>query len=176
MLESMKTSKEYRHGFIEEAIRSRLTAQINALRNERGWDLKTFAEALGKKRAWAYRLEDPNEAVPTIPSLLEVAETFDVGVDVRFRRFSELLEDATKLTPESFSVPSFDSEVRSMAFGRPVRKRRMGRLRTITPRKRNKNRKRKIELQSTFEFGNSAASDGRSLDYGMGDHGIRKAS
>src|SRR5258708_1672503 len=118
MLESMKASRDYRHGFIEEAIRSRISAQINALRDERGWDFKTFADKLGKKLSWAYRLEDPNESVPTIPTLLEVAETFDIGLDVRFRRFSELLDDATTLKPESFLVPSFDSELKNMAFGR----------------------------------------------------------
>lgn len=120
MLETLKCGKEARHGFIEEAIRSRLTAQIHAIRQEQGWDLRTFAEKLGKKLSWAYRLEDPNESVPTIPTLLEVAEAFDVGLDVRFRRFSELLEDAANLTPDSFLVPSFEFELKSgvMRHGR----------------------------------------------------------
>jgi hypothetical protein len=106
MLEQMRTSKEYRHGFVEEAIRSRIVGQIAALRKERGWDLKTFAANIGKKLSWAYRLEDPNSAPPTIPSLLEVAEACDVGLDVRFRGFSELLDDVTALGPDSFRVPS----------------------------------------------------------------------
>lgn len=123
MLDGMQASREYRHGFIEEAIRSRLVAQITALRKERNWDLKTFADKLGKKLSWAYRLEDPDAPPPTIPSLLEVAEVCDVGLDVRFRAFSELLDDALNLTSKSFSVPSFKAELESGAFVGPVRKR-----------------------------------------------------
>ncbi len=118
MFDRLKSSKEYRHGFIEESIRSLLTAQICTLRKEQGWDLKTFAEHLGKKLSWAYRLEDPNEPVPTIPTLLQVAETFDIGLDVRFRKFSDILDDATSLTPQSFSVPCFEAEIASGAFAR----------------------------------------------------------
>ncbi len=125
MLEELAASKEYRHAFIEESIRSRITAQINALRKERGWDPKAFAEEIGKKVSWVYRLEDPNAAAPTVPSLLEVAEAFDVGLDVRFRPFSELLDDVTTLKPASFIVPSFDSELKAGAFsGRRKRARR----------------------------------------------------
>ncbi len=134
MLEQMKTSKEYRHGFVEEAVRSRIVGQITALRKERDWDLKTFAAQIGKKVSWAYRLEDPNSAPPTIPSLLEVAEACDIGLDVRFRSFSELLTDVTTLTPASFLVPSFDAELRAgtFAFRRPrIRRQRVRKLRLV---------------------------------------------
>jgi hypothetical protein len=127
MLRQMESSKDYRHGFIEESIRSRIIGPIAALRSERGWDLKKFASNIGpngKKLSWAYRLEDPNSSPPTIPTLLEVAETFDVGLDVRFRSFSELLNDASTMTPVSFLVRSFGSELKSGAFSRPVRRRR----------------------------------------------------
>jgi transcriptional regulator with XRE-family HTH domain len=121
MLNNLQGSKEYRHAFTEETIRTRLTAQIEAMRTERGWDYKKFAEEIDKKVSWAYRLEDPNATVPTIPTLLEVAEAFDIGVDVRFRAFSELLDDVTSLNAKSFSVPSFESELRTGAFSKPRR-------------------------------------------------------
>ena len=123
LLEGLRSSAEYREGFIEESIRARLTAQIHTLREDRGWDLKTFAEKLGKKLSWTYRLEDPNSANPTIPTLMEIAAAFGVGLDVRFRRFSELLDEAAHLTPASFSVPSFDTELRNGTFLRLAPKR-----------------------------------------------------
>jgi len=122
MLQSLRSSKEYRHAFIEEAIRTRITAQIAALRDKEGWDYKKLAEKIDKKVSWAYRLEDPNVPPPTIPSLLEVAAAFDIGLDVRFRSFSELLDDVTTLRPASFLVPSFNAELRSGSFSKPRRR------------------------------------------------------
>jgi transcriptional regulator with XRE-family HTH domain len=118
MLENLQTGKEYRFAFVEEAIRARLTAQIRALRDQNGWDYKRFSEEIGKKVSWAYRLEDPNEVSPTIPTLLQVAQAFDVGLDVRFLSFSKLLEDVTTLREKSFKVPDFDEEVRTGCFSK----------------------------------------------------------
>jgi len=92
-------------------IRTRITAQIHALRTKNGWDYKTFAEKLGKKLSWAYRLEDPNDSPPTIPSLLEVAAVCDVDLDIRFRPFSSLIRDMRDLSDASFAVPSFTEEL-----------------------------------------------------------------
>src|ERR1019366_5902562 len=116
MLQSLQTSKEYRHGFVEEAIRTRIAAQIKTIREQQGWDPKKCAEEIGKKVSWVYRLEDPNEVPPTIPTLLRVAKALDVGLDVRFRSFSELLNDVTTLDSESFSVPSFEEELKTGSF------------------------------------------------------------
>ena len=116
LLAGFQASKEYRHAFIEEAIRSRLAAQVKALRGS--MDYKEFANRINKKPAWTYRLEDPNEPAPTIPTLLEVAAAFDIGLDVRFRPFSELLNDFATLTPESLaSIPSFEDESRAGLLG-----------------------------------------------------------
>jgi transcriptional regulator with XRE-family HTH domain len=125
ILNNLQASREYRRAFIEENIRTRITAQIHALRTKEEWDYKQFAEKINKKTSWAYRLEDPNEPPLTIPSLLEVAEAFDIGLDVRFRPFSELLTEVTTLTPTSFLVPSFEAEVKAGAFFKSRRTRRV---------------------------------------------------
>ena len=120
LIQSLGTSKAYRHAFVEEAIRTRITAQIKVLRDKQGWDYKQFASELKKKLAWAYRLEDPNAAPPTIPSLLEVAESFDVGLDVRFAPFSVLVDDAISLKPESFQVASFKDDASLIERKEPI--------------------------------------------------------
>jgi transcriptional regulator with XRE-family HTH domain len=125
LLAALERDEEYRQAFIEESIRMRVTAQIKALRDSKQMDYRRFAEALNKKVAWAYRLEDPNEPPPTIPSLLQVAATFDVGLDVRFRAFSEILDDVSTLTPASFVVPSFREEQGRGSFLRVKHRRKV---------------------------------------------------
>ncbi len=125
VLEGLQASNEYRHAFVEESIRTRITAQIKALRDARKWDYKGFAEKINKKVSWVYRLEDPNIAPPTIPTLLQVAAAFDIGLDVRFRSFSELLDDVTTLRPESFAVPSFEEELKIRSFSQRRHRRKI---------------------------------------------------
>lgn len=127
MLNSLKSSEEYRHAVVEEAIRMGLTAQIKAMREngETPLDYKQFAEKLGKKVSWAYRLEDPNEAAPTIPTLLQVARAFDVALEVRFIPFSKLLGDITSLTPESFKVTGFKDDEFTHLDSQTSRRRRL---------------------------------------------------
>jgi len=167
ILNNLQTSKEYRQAFVEENIRARITAQIHALRTEKGWDYKQFAEKINKKTSWAYRLEDPNEAPPTIPSLLELADAFDVALDVRFRTFSQLLNDITTLTPTSFIVRSFESELKAGVFskprrGRKVRGHRQHRHKIVESIKRSRKHVRSDADYHRAEgsIGASAASDG----------------
>ena len=111
ILQNFKGSEGYRYSFIEEKIRTGLAAQIRAIRAQRGMDPKAFAESLGKKVSWVYRLEDPNAPVPTVPTLLQVARTLGVDLDVHFRSFSGLFGDLSRLSPSSFEVPSFEDEL-----------------------------------------------------------------
>jgi transcriptional regulator with XRE-family HTH domain len=158
MLQNLQTGKEYRFAFVEESIHARLTAQIRVMRDQREWDYKKFSDAIGKKVSWAYRLEDPNEAPPTIPTLLQVAQAFDVGLDVRFLPFSKLLDDVTTLRPESFRVASFDEETRTGSFWKTRRGRRI-RTRNRKPHHREQNRKKVTyidEHRSSYLISNSA--------------------
>jgi transcriptional regulator with XRE-family HTH domain len=74
-------------------------------------DQKAFAEQLGKKVSWTYRLEDPNAPAPTIATLLEVAKAFDVDLCVEFRPFSQRLDALSRISEMSFWVRSFDEEL-----------------------------------------------------------------
>jgi transcriptional regulator with XRE-family HTH domain len=124
LFDSLRASKEYRHSFLEESISARITAQIRALRDAHNYDYKAFADLINKKPSWTYRLEDPNAPPPTIPTLLQIAEAFDVALDVRFCAFSQLVSDMSSLNPKSFVVRSFDEEVRAGSFSKKRRHRR----------------------------------------------------
>jgi transcriptional regulator with XRE-family HTH domain len=111
------TGREYRHAFVEEKVRTSIATQIKAIREQRGLKQPEFAQEMGKSQSWVSRLEDANQAPPTIPSLLKVAEALDVDLEIRFGRFSELLQRLDAMTPESFEVPSFDEELKHGILG-----------------------------------------------------------
>jgi transcriptional regulator with XRE-family HTH domain len=114
LLRSFKSSKEYRHGFIEEKVRASLAAQIKAIREQRGLTPLECAELLGKKESWVLRLEDPDEVPPSISTLLSVARAFDVDLNVSFASFGELLEGLDNRPPKPLEVPSFEDEAESL--------------------------------------------------------------
>lgn len=120
LLDNFKSGKEYRHAFVEEKVRTQLAVQIKALREQRDMGRPEFAELMKKAPSWVFRLEDPNQSPPTISTLLQVAEAFDVDLDISFKSFSSLLTRIERMTPESFSVPSFEEEVREGEFDRSM--------------------------------------------------------
>jgi transcriptional regulator with XRE-family HTH domain len=109
LLQNLDGSEEYRQAFVEETIRTGLAAQIKTIREkwQGGMKQTEFAERLGKSQSWVSRLEDPNAAIPTVPTLLLVASTFDTGLKVCFAPFSELLDDVVNLSPDALYAPSF---------------------------------------------------------------------
>jgi transcriptional regulator with XRE-family HTH domain len=117
ILENFKSSKEYRHAFVEEKVRTQLAIQTKTIREQREMSRPTLAGLMGKANSWVFRLEDPNQSPPTIPTLLKVAEAFDVDLEISFRPFSRLLNRLEYMTADSFAVPSFDDEVRENTFG-----------------------------------------------------------
>jgi transcriptional regulator with XRE-family HTH domain len=110
LLHSLATGVEYRHAFIEEKIRTGLAIQVKAIREQRKLNQTAFAKKLRKSQSWVSRLEDPNQPIPTIPTLLILAKEFDVDLDVRFVPFSEMLNRLSLLTPRAHEVPSFEND------------------------------------------------------------------
>lgn len=112
LIHSLDSSVEYRAGFVEEKISSGLAAQIKSIRERLTMNQTEFAKLLGRSQPWVSRLEDPNEPIPTIPTLLAVASKLDIGLKVSFVPFAELLDDMTDLSPERLNVPRFHDDRR----------------------------------------------------------------
>ena len=118
LIQSLKTSKDYRDSFVEEKVRSGISSQIRAIREKlEGMSQTEFGKMLGKSQSWVARLENPNEALPTLSSLLEVAHSLDIDLVVRFAPFSELVDWMSGrphlipgLSPEALEVESFNEE------------------------------------------------------------------
>jgi transcriptional regulator with XRE-family HTH domain len=117
LLKNFTSSKEYRHAFVEEKVRTQLAIQTKTIREQREMSRPAFAKLMDKANSWVFRLEDPNQPPPTIPTLLKVAEAFDVDLEISFRPFSHLLNRLRNLQADGFGVPSFEDEVRENTFG-----------------------------------------------------------
>jgi transcriptional regulator with XRE-family HTH domain len=112
LLVNLDSDPDYRSAFVEEKIRSGLAAQIKTIREKMAMNQKDFASLLGRSQSWVSRLEDPNEPVPTIPTLLTVANKLDIGLKVCFVPFSELIDDLIGLSPDRLNVPKFRDDRR----------------------------------------------------------------
>ncbi len=107
LLEKLK-SKAYRQAYVAEHVRTGIAFQIRALRAQRGWSQKRFAEELGKPQSVVSRLEDPDYGKVSVQTLLEGAAAFDVALLIQYVSFPEFLHRTQDVSPEALQADSFD--------------------------------------------------------------------
>lgn len=105
--------EEYRRAFVSERVRASVALQIQAMRAQRdGMTQTELGKRLGgKAQPWVSRLEDPEYGKVTVTTLLEVADAFDVDLEIKFRPFSKALNDLAAQGPDYWSMPSFTEEL-----------------------------------------------------------------
>lgn len=116
-LNKLISEEDFRREFVSDYVQEMLSAQIQALREHRNWtqeELGTAAE--GMKQAQVSRLENPDYSGGTIKSLKRLANAFDLGLVVRFVRFSEFLDEITTQSPMRLVPPNYSEEQQQMSF------------------------------------------------------------
>jgi transcriptional regulator with XRE-family HTH domain len=104
--------KETRELFAEEHISTGLPFQIHGLREKLGLTQAELARRAGMAQERISVLEDPNyEFLPKIPTLIKLANVFDVPLIVKFGSWLELFDWETNLSPERLAPRSFDEEI-----------------------------------------------------------------
>jgi transcriptional regulator with XRE-family HTH domain len=103
--------KAYRAAYVGEHVRRGIAAQIRAMRDQRGWNQGKLSKELGKPQSVVSRLEDPSYGKVTVQTLLEVAATFDVALQIRFVPFSSFLQQTRDVSTRSMQVVSFGDDV-----------------------------------------------------------------
>ena len=103
--------KTYRRAYVAEHVRRGIAYQVRALRDQRGWKQGRLAEEMGKPQSVVCRMEDPAYGKVTVQTLLEVADAFDVALQVRFVPFSTFIRDTRDVSSQSLEVPSFEAEL-----------------------------------------------------------------
>jgi transcriptional regulator with XRE-family HTH domain len=85
-------SKDYRDAFLETDVKAGIAYQIQALREKTGLSQAAFAEKTGKKQSVISRLEDTEYGGVNVNTLLEIAKALDIGLQVRFCDYIDVLE------------------------------------------------------------------------------------
>jgi transcriptional regulator with XRE-family HTH domain len=102
--------RAYRHAYLGEHVRSGIAYQIRALRDQRQWKQGEFSKRLNKPQSVVCRLEDPSYGKVTVQTLLEIANVFDVALEVRFVPYSSFVLNTRDVSSSAMHVASFDDE------------------------------------------------------------------
>jgi transcriptional regulator with XRE-family HTH domain len=102
--------KEYRRAFVAERVHSSTALQIRALREQRKMSQSALGAELNMAQTWISKLENPDYGKMTIATLLRLADAFDTDLEIKFRPFSETINDLPRQGRGYFHVPSFDDE------------------------------------------------------------------
>ena len=97
-------SKGYRDAFLETDVKGGIAYQIQALREKLSLSQKAFAEKIGKKQSVVSRLEDTEYGSVNVNTLLEIAKALDIGLQVRFCDYIDVLE--RDISPTGMKVNS----------------------------------------------------------------------
>jgi transcriptional regulator with XRE-family HTH domain len=103
--------RSYRQAYLAEHVRRGISYQIRALRGQRKWNQGEFSKRLGKPQSVVSRLEDPNYGKVTIQTLLEIADIFDVALQVRFVTYSSFIQQTRDISVASLQVAQFNEDL-----------------------------------------------------------------
>jgi len=101
--------KEYRDAYVSSSIDVGIAFQIRALREQVPWTQAELAEKVNMKQERISVLENPSRS-PTISTLKRLANTFDVGLMIRFVPISDLVEWELNLSSGSLKVPGYKDD------------------------------------------------------------------
>lgn len=103
--------KRYAHAYARELQSLLIATQIRVLREQRGLTQAQLANLCGMKQARISLMESGSYSQWTLSTLRALAEAFDVGLDVRFMSFCELLDRMENSTRTALEVESRQAEL-----------------------------------------------------------------
>lgn len=89
-------SKAYRDGYLETNVREGIGYQIQALRSKFALSQAQFAEKTGKKQSTISRLENTEYGKVSVQTLIEIAQSLDIALIVRFADYPSFLMNAER--------------------------------------------------------------------------------
>jgi transcriptional regulator with XRE-family HTH domain len=90
--------KEYRDAYLDAHVKGTIAYQIQALRAKTGLNQTAFGKLIGKPQSVVSRLENTEYGAVSIQTLLDIAKSLDVGLQVRFSTYYSVLESDVSKT------------------------------------------------------------------------------
>lgn len=98
--------KEYAHAYVNEFLNSSIATQIKVLREQRNLTQHQLETLTGMHQSRISVLENVNNNMWSISTLLTIAEAFDVSLKVSFEDFSTRIDDIVNFSRESLERKS----------------------------------------------------------------------
>ncbi len=115
--------KPYRDTFVAAHLSTNIAAQIQTIREQRGWTKRQLAQKAGMSPTRITVMEDPSYEKFTLTTLKRLASAFDIALIARFTPFSDLVDWVAELSPEKLETPEFKrdflSHLRKRATDKP---------------------------------------------------------
>lgn len=101
---------DYRYGYAESFLNTKIATQIKTLREQRGKKQAEIGALIGTKQSGFSRFEDVNHSVWKTDTLWKIARALDVRLDISFKTFGSLMDDKEQFNKESLECPDFKSD------------------------------------------------------------------
>jgi transcriptional regulator with XRE-family HTH domain len=102
--------KDYRHGYVDEFLNSRIATQIKVLREQRGLSQQELADLAGMKQPRISVMENVNYSSWSINVLRKLAEAFDLALSVSFEEFGTRANNIDEFSRENLERRSFKDD------------------------------------------------------------------
>jgi transcriptional regulator with XRE-family HTH domain len=112
------TDNSYRVSYLEAHVKGGIAYQIQALREKLGLNQTQFGALIGMPQSVVSRLEGTEYGGVNINTLLQIANSLGIGLNVNFCNFETVLD--TDVSPAAFAVETINETI--------------GRLSTVAPR------------------------------------------
>jgi transcriptional regulator with XRE-family HTH domain len=101
---------EYRYGYAESFLNTKLATQIKTLREQRGKTQAEIGALMGISQPGYRRFEDVNHSVWKTDTLWNIARAYGVRLDISFETFGSLPEQKKNLSKISLERPAFEDD------------------------------------------------------------------
>ena len=113
--------KPYRDTFVAAHLSTNIAAQIQTIREQRGWTKRELAQRAGMSPTRITVMEDPSYEKFTLTTLKRLASAFDVALIARFTPFSDLVDWVADLSPDKLQAPEYEKDSLSHTSALPAK-------------------------------------------------------